>query len=214
MALISPSILSADFARLGEDIKDVCDKGTDYLHIDVMDGLFVPNITFGATVMKSLNSIATVPYDVHLMIVEPDRYIEEFVTDNTEFITVHYEACDDLSSTLKHIRSLGVKAGVSIRPGTDVSVLDPFLGELDMILIMSVEPGFGGQKFIPSAVDKIAYLDSRRKSDGYEYLIEVDGGVYASNSHLVKDVGIDIIVAGSAVFKAEDRAAEIAGIKA
>lgn len=213
MAQIAPSILSADFARLGEDVKDVCDRGIDYLHIDVMDGAFVPNISFGAGVMKSLNGIATVPYDVHLMIEKPDRYLEDFVTDNTEFITVHYEACDDLASTLEHIHSLGVKAGVSIKPGTDPCVLDSFLKDIDLILVMSVEPGFGGQKFMDNSIPKIEYY-SKKKEEGYSYLIEVDGGIGAKNAHLVKNAGVDIIVAGSAVFKASDRSAEIDGIKA
>lgn len=213
MAQIAPSILSADFARLGEDVKDVCDRGIDYLHIDVMDGAFVPNISFGAGVMKSLNSTATVPYDVHLMIEKPDRYLEDFMTDNTAFITVHYEACDDLASTLKHIHEIGAKAGVSIKPGTAPEVLDAYLKDIDLILVMSVEPGFGGQKFMDNSIPKIEYY-AKKKSEGYDYIIEVDGGVSAKNAHLVKDAGVDLIVAGSAVFKAEDRTAEIKGIKA
>lgn len=212
MAQISPSILAADFARLGEDVKDVCNRGIDYLHIDVMDGAFVPNISFGPAVMKSLNKVATVPYDVHLMIVEPDRYIENFVTDNTEFITVHYEACDDLKKTIDHIHSLGCKAGVSIKPNTRAEVLDDYLEDIDLILVMSVEPGFGGQKFMDNSIPKIQYYNS--KKDKYNYIIEVDGGVGSGNAHLVKDAGVDLIVAGSAVFKAADRSAEIAAIKA
>ena len=213
MAKISPSILAADFARLGEDVKDICGRGTDYLHIDVMDGVFVPNISFGAGVMKSLNNISTVPYDVHLMIVEPDRYIENFITDNTEFITVHYEACDDLAYTLKHIREAGAKAGVSIKPGTDPEVLDDYLKDIDQILVMSVEPGFGGQKFMDSSLPKIAYYKAKKEELGLDYVISVDGGIGSSNAHLVRDAGVDLIVAGSAVFKAADRTAEIAAIK-
>lgn len=208
MVQISPSILACDFARLGEDIKDVCGRGIDYLHIDVMDGMFVPNISFGAAVMKSTLSYATVPYDVHLMIEKPDRYIEDFVTPNTEFITVHYEACDDLKSTLDHIHSLGVKAGVSIKPATSPEVLAPYLDDIDLVLVMSVEPGFGGQKFMDSCLPKIKWLSDREHS----YLIEVDGGVGSTNAHLVREAGVDIIVAGSAVFKAADRTAEIKGI--
>ena len=213
MAKIAPSILAADFSRLGEDVTDICNRGIDYLHIDIMDGAFVPNISFGPDVMKSLNSIATAPYDVHLMIVEPDRYIERFITDNTEYITVHYEACDDIGHTIRHIKEAGAKAGVSIKPGTDPEVLDDHLQDLDLILVMSVEPGFGGQKFMESSLDKIAYYKQKRDELGLDYAIEVDGGVGAANAYLVKDAGVDIIVAGSAVFKADDRTAVIRAIQ-
>lgn len=212
-AMISPSILAADFAHLGDDVADVCARGIDYLHVDVMDGAFVPNISFGADVMKSLNGICTVPYDVHLMVEEPARYTDNFVTDNTEFITVHYEACKDLAATIRHIHDAGVKAGVSIKPGTSPEVLDEFLGDIELVLVMSVEPGFGGQKFMPSALDKIKYYSDKKKENGYNYLIEVDGGVGAGNAHIVIEAGVELIVAGSAVFKAEDRTAAIRGIK-
>ena len=211
--MISPSILAADFARLGADVADVQSRGIEYLHIDVMDGAFVPNISFGPDVMKSLNGIASVPYDVHLMIEDPDRYIEKFVTDNTEFITVHYEACSDLSHTLEHIHSLGIKAGVSIKPGTDPEVLDPWLGDIDLILVMSVEPGFGGQKFMENSVPKISYYSSKKAENGYSYIIEVDGGIGPANAHIVRDAGVELIVAGSAVFKAADRTEAIKAIK-
>ena len=211
--MISPSILAADFARLGADVADVQSRGIEYLHIDVMDGAFVPNISFGPDVMKSLNGIAAVPYDVHLMIEDPDRYIEKFVTDNTEFITVHYEACSDLSHTLEHIHSLGIKAGVSIKPGTDPEVLDPWLGDIDLILVMSVEPGFGGQKFMENSVPKISYYSSKKAENGYSYIIEVDGGIGPANAHIVRDAGVELIVAGSAVFKAADRTEAIRAIK-
>ena len=211
--MISPSILAADFARLGADVADVQSRGIEYLHIDVMDGAFVPNISFGPDVMKSLNGIASVPYDVHLMIEDPDRYIEKFVTDNTEFITVHYEACSDLSHTLEHIHSLGIKAGVSIKPGTVPEVLDPWLGDIDLILVMSVEPGFGGQKFMENSVPKISYYSSKKAENGYSYIIEVDGGIGPANAHIVRDAGVELIVAGSAVFKAADRTEAIKAIK-
>ena len=213
MAKIAPSILAADFARLGEDVKDICDRGIDYLHIDVMDGVFVPNISFGADVMKSLDRIAGAPYDVHMMIIEPDRYLERFITDNTEFVTVHYEACDDVGKTIEHIHKAGAKAGVSIKPGTAPEVLDDYLKDIDLILVMSVEPGFGGQKFMDSSLPKIEYYRKKRDEMGYDYVIEVDGGIGSGNAHLVRDAGIDIIVAGSAVFKATDRSAEIKAIK-
>lgn len=213
MAKIAPSILAADFARLGEDVKDICDRGIDYLHIDVMDGVFVPNISFGADVMKSLDRIAGAPYDVHMMIIEPDRYLEKFITDNTEFITVHYEACDDIGKTIEHINKAGAKAGVSIKPGTAPEVLDDYLKDIDLILVMSVEPGFGGQKFMDSSLPKIEYYNKKREELGYSYVIEVDGGIGAGNAHLVRDAGVDVIVAGSAVFRAVDRSAEIKAIK-
>lgn len=213
MAKIAPSILAADFARLGEDVKDICERGIDYVHIDVMDGVFVPNISFGADVMKSLNGIATVPYDVHLMIVEPDRYIDNFITPNTEYITVHYEACDDLAFTLRHIKSSGAKAGVSIKPGTAPEVLDDYLENIDQILVMSVEPGFGGQKFMESCLPKIAYYKAKQDELGLGYVISVDGGIGPANAHLVRDAGVGLIVAGSAVFRADDRTAAIAAIK-
>ena len=212
MAKIAPSILAADYTALGEDVKDICSRGIDYLHIDVMDGLFVPNISFGPDVMKSLNGIAAVPYDVHLMITEPVRYIDRFVTDNTEFITVHYEACSDLAATIKTIKDHGVKAGVSIKPGTAPEVLDEYLKDIDLILVMTVEPGFGGQKFMESQVYKLEYYRNKRAELGLSYEIEVDGGIGSSNSHIVRDAGTDIIVAGSAVFRASDRTAEIRAI--
>ena len=212
-AKISPSILAADFARLGEDVKDICARGIDYLHVDVMDGAFVPNISFGSAVMKSLNSYASVPYDVHLMVEEPLRYIKDFVTDNTEFITVHEEACKDLRGTIKAIHELGIKAGVSIKPATSPEVLLELLPELDMVLVMSVEPRFGAQKFMDSSLPKISYLRDKREELDLSYLIEVDGGISSGNAHLVRDAGVDVIVAGSAVFKAEDRTSEIEGIK-
>lgn len=213
MAQIAPSILSCDFARLGEDVKDVCDIGIDYLHIDVMDGAFVPNISFGSAVMKSLNGIAAAPYDVHLMIENPDNLLEDFVTDNTAFITVHQEACRHLNRTVQHIHSLGVKAGVAINPATPVSVLENILCDVDMVLVMSVNPGFGGQKFIPVALDKIRQLDEIRKTKGYDFLIEVDGGAGAGNAEALRAAGCDIIVAGTAVFKAADRKEAITLIK-
>ena len=210
MAKVAPSILSADFSRLGADVQEICEFGADYIHVDVMDGAFVPNISFGAGVMKSLNNVATIPYDVHLMIEDPDRYIEDFVTPNTEFITVHREACRHLDRTIQHIHSTGVKAGVALNPATPIVMVEDVLDKVDMILIMSVNPGFGGQKFIPRALDKIRRLDEIRKANGYDFVIEVDGGVNLQNCEELKSVGTDILVAGSAVFKAESRKEAIA----
>lgn len=210
MAKVAPSILSADFSKLGADVQEICEFGADYIHVDVMDGAFVPNISFGAGVMKSLNNVATVPYDVHLMIEDPDRYIEDFVTPNTEFITVHQEACRHLDRTIQHIHSTGVKAGVALNPATPIVMVEDVLDKVDMILIMSVNPGFGGQKFIPRALDKIRRLDEIRKANGYDFVIEVDGGVNLQNCEELKSVGTDILVAGSAVFKAESRKEAIA----
>lgn len=210
MAKVAPSILSADFSKLGADVQEICEFGADYIHVDVMDGAFVPNISFGSGVMKSLNNVATIPYDVHLMIEDPDRYIEDFVTPNTEFITVHQEACRHLDRTIQHIHGTGVKAGVALNPATPIVMVEDVLDKVDMILIMSVNPGFGGQKFIPRALDKIRRLDEIRKANGYDFVIEVDGGVNLQNCEELKSVGTDILVAGSAVFKAEDRKEAIA----
>ena len=213
MAKIAPSILAADFAKLGSEVADICKGGCDFIHVDVMDGAFVPNISFGSAVMKSLNGYATAPYDVHLMIENPDQYLEEFVTDNTAYITVHYEACPHICRTLAHIKEHGVKAGVSINPGTPVSCLEAILPFVDMVLVMSVNPGFGGQKFIPETAKKVSQLNKLRKDNGYNFEIEVDGGVSDKNSGLLISCGADILVAGSAVFKHEDRAEAIMRIK-
>ena len=213
MAKIAPSILAADFAKLGSEIADICKGGCDYIHIDIMDGAFVPNISFGSAVMKSLNNYASVPYDVHLMILNPDQYLEEFVTDNTEYITVHYEACPHICRTISHIKEQGVKAGVSINPGTPVSCLEAVLPFVDMVLVMSVNPGFGGQKFIPETAEKVAELNKLRKSKGYSFEIEVDGGISDKNAGLLTSNGADVLVAGSAVFNHDNRAAAIMKIK-
>lgn len=204
MGKLAPSILSADFARLGEQVEQISKAGADYIHIDVMDGHFVPNISFGATVMKGLNKLDTAPYDVHLMIENPDQYVGDFVTDKTEYIVVHQEACTHLHRSLQNIKTFGVKAGVAINPATPFSALECVLSDVDLVLVMSVNPGFGGQKFIPSALDKIRRLDTLRKEEGYHYAIEVDGGITLDNAELVKSAGCDIFVAGSAVFGAAD----------
>ena len=204
MGKLAPSILSADFSKLGEDTVLVSKAGCDYLHIDVMDGHFVPNISFGSAVMKSLDKLDTAPYDVHLMIENPDQYIDDFVTEKTEFIVIHQEAVTHLHRSIQKIKMTGKKAGVALNPATPVSTLECVLEDIDLVLIMSVNPGFGGQKFIPVACEKIKQLDKIRREKNLDYIIEVDGGVTLDNAKMLKDCGVDMFVAGSAVFKADD----------
>lgn len=204
MIKLAPSILSADFSKLGAQVELIGRAGADFVHVDVMDGHFVPNISFGASVMKSLDKVETPPYDVHLMIENPDNYIEDFITSKTEYIVVHQEACVHLHRTIEHIRSLGIKAGVSINPATPVALLSEILPYVDLVLVMSVNPGFGGQKFIENTLDKVRQLDQLRKELGYEYVIEIDGGITLDNVKKVEEAGVDIAVAGSAVFGAKD----------
>ncbi len=204
--LIAPSILSADFGRLGEEIRDVEKAGCDWIHVDVMDGHFVPNLTIGPVVVKWMRKITKLPLDVHLMIDEPAKYLEDFKKAGADWITVHYEACEsDLRAVLEKIKALGLKRGVSVKPGTPAEVLEPFLSDVDLILVMTVEPGFGGQSFMEGAVHKIPYL--RKKFRG---LISVDGGINAENAKKVAaQGGADILVAGTAVFGKPDRAQAI-----
>ena len=201
---LAPSILSADFANLLGDVKKIEEGGADYIHVDVMDGHFVPNISFGAPVMKCLNGKTSLPYDVHLMIENPDAYIKDFVTQQTEFITVHQEACRHLHRTIQNIKAQGIKAGVSINPATPVSTLSCILADVDLVLIMSVNPGFGGQSFIDSTVEKVRELAQIKKEKNLDFAIEIDGGVTLDNAAMLAEAGVEIAVAGSAVFKASD----------
>jgi ribulose-phosphate 3-epimerase len=201
MYKLAPSILSADFARLGEEVEAIEKGGAHLIHVDVMDGHFVPNISFGSTVMKSLIGHTTLPFDVHLMIEAPEKYLKDFVTDQTEYVTVHWEACPKIEEMIEQIHGYGLKAGVSVNPDTDVEVLLPILHKLDMVLVMSVFPGFGGQEFIPVALEKIKTLSALRKEKGLSFDIEVDGGITLQNIHPVLEAGANIIVAGSSVFK-------------
>ena len=204
MKRLAPSVLSADFSKLGEDVKTIEDAGAHLIHVDAMDGHFVPNITIGPAVMKSLVRWTSMPFDVHLMISDPDKYAPLFVTPQTEFITVHAEACTHLHRTLQSIRALGVKAGVALNPATSLSAVEYVADLADLILVMSVNPGFGGQSFIPSALEKVQRLADLRAEKGYTFEIEIDGGVGLGNIAEVSAAGVDIAVAGSAVYGAED----------
>lgn len=204
MVRLAPSLLSADFSQLGNEVKRVETAGAHLLHIDVMDGHFVPNISFGATVMKSLLGKTKMPFDVHLMIERPDDYIKDFITDQTEFIIVHEEACTHLHRTLQYIKSLGVKAGVSLNPATTLRTLDYVFEDVDLVLVMSVNPGFGGQSFIEPVMGKIEALKSIKDAHKLDFEIEVDGGINMDNVSKIVDAGASIIVAGSAIFGAKD----------
>jgi ribulose-phosphate 3-epimerase len=209
--LIAPSILSADFAKLGEDIESV--SNADWIHVDVMDGRFVPNITIGPLVVKALKPITDLPLDVHLMIVEPDNYVEEFAKAGADWITVHAEACAHLDRSIQHIKSTGAKAGVALNPHTPDSILDYVLEELDLVLVMSVNPGFGGQSLIERVFPKIERIAKRIDQLGLDTLIEVDGGVKLHNAQQFVNAGANVLVSGSGVFGASDRKAAIDGLR-
>jgi len=203
MNILAPSILAADFSRLGEEVKKVGDAGAQYIHLDVMDGAFVPNISFGIPVIEAIRKVSDRIFDAHLMVEDPDRYVEAFVRCGADIITVHAEATRHLHRTLEHISSLGVKAGVALNPATPVSVLAHVLDNVDMILIMSVNPGFGGQKFIPQCLEKIRELKCFLKERGKEIDIQVDGGITLDNLAEILDAGANIIVAGSSVYRGD-----------
>ena len=209
MVEIAPSILAADFARLGEQVEAVKRGGASMIHVDVMDGRFVPNITIGAPVVRSLRAATDLCLDCHLMIEEPDRYVPEFIEAGAGMVSVHQEACPHLDRSLRLIREHGAMAGVVINPATPVHTLDDVLELADFILVMSVNPGFGGQKFLPHTLDKIRRLDQSRRERGLEYRIEIDGGVTLDNLARIVQAGCDIVVAGSSVFGTPDPAAAV-----
>jgi len=213
MKKIAPSILSADFSRLGEEIKAIEAAGADYVHIDVMDGQFVPNITIGPLIVEAARRVTTLPLDVHLMIADPDRYIQSFAEAGADIIVVHAEATNHLHRTVQLIRSLGKRAGVSLNPATPLSQLDYVLEDLDLVLLMTVNPGFGGQSFIESCIPKIQTLRATMDRRGIEAELEVDGGVKIDNIARIAHAGADVFVAGSAVFNSPDYAATIAELK-
>ena len=213
MTKIAPSILASNFAKLGEEIQDVEKGGADYIHVDVMDGHYVPNISIGPMIVEAIRPVTKLPLDVHLMIDNPDQYIEEFAKAGSDIITVHQEACAHLHRTIQLIKSHGVKAGVVINPGTPADMIKPILGEVDLVLLMTVNPGFGGQSFISSVLPKVQQIADWRTDMGLDFEIEIDGGVNTETAKLCTDAGADVLVAGSAVFKKEDRREAIEAIR-
>ena len=212
-SLIAPSILAADFANLQQDVELVNNSQADWFHIDIMDGVFVPNISFGMPVLKAITKHAKKTLDVHLMIVEPERYIKTFAELGSDILTVHFEACKDLAPTIRAIKGEGMKAGVAINPDTIVTVLEPFIAEIDLVCLMSVHPGFGGQSFIEGTYEKIQQLKALIHKKGAATKIEVDGGVNAANTKKLNNLGADVLVVGSFVFKSEDPSTTIAHLK-
>lgn len=214
MRLIAPSILSADFSCLGQEIRAVEEAGADWIHIDVMDGHFVPNITMGPLVVEAVRRSTPLPVDVHLMIENPDQYIDEFSRAGADYISVQVEACVHLHRTIQHIKEQDVKAGAVLNPATPLAVLDDLLPDLDYILVMTVNPGFGGQKFIRNTLDKISRLKAMLQARGLETLVQVDGGVNADTVQVIARSGADVFVAGSAVFNSRDYREAIKALKA
>ena len=210
---IAPSLLAADFGNLQRDVEMVNTSVADWHHIDVMDGVFVPNISYGMPVVKAIKKYATKPLDVHLMIIDPDRYIQTFAELGAEILTVHYEACTHLHRTLQAIKAAGMKAGVALNPHTNIKLLEDVINDIDVVLIMSVNPGFGGQSFIENTYTKIKALKDLIVKKGASTLIEIDGGVSSSNAKSLKDAGADVLVAGSFVFKSSNPTETIKELK-
>lgn len=198
--ILSPSILAADFARLGEQIKEVDEAGAQYLHIDVMDGVFVPSISFGMPVIKTIRKVTDRIFDVHLMIVEPERYVKEFKECGADSITFHLEATEDADETIDMIRGLGCRVGMSIKPKTPVEAVRKYLNKLDMLLVMTVEPGFGGQKYIPESTERIRQVQKMADEMGLDLDVQVDGGITLDNAKIALEAGANVIVAGSSIF--------------
>jgi ribulose-phosphate 3-epimerase len=211
--LIAPSILSCDFAHVGRDVEMVCRAGADWLHVDVMDGMYVPNMSFGLPVVAAMKRHSTIPLDVHLMIDQPERYLADFRNAGADIITIHPEACVHLHAAIQQIHKLGAKAGAAINPATPVSALEEVIADLDVVCLMSVNPGWGGQQFIPGSLAKIGKLRKLIEESGSKALIEVDGGVKLDNGQQVLDAGVDVLVSGSGIFGQENPEAAIARFK-
>jgi ribulose-phosphate 3-epimerase len=211
---IAPSVLAADFANLQKEVEMLNSSQADFIHIDIMDGVFVPNISFGLPVTEAIHKYASKPLDVHLMIVEPDRYLEAFKKAGAEIISVHYEACPHLHRTLQHIKDLGCRSGVALNPHTPVELLEDVLEDIDLVCMMSVNPGFGGQKFIERTYEKVRKLRKMAQQRGLDLMIEIDGGVNQSNAPLLVEAGADVLVAGSFVFNSDNPLATIKSLKA
>lgn len=213
MVKVAPSILAADFTKLGEEIQAVEKAGADWIHIDVMDGHFVPNITVGPFIVEAVNRVTDLPLDVHLMIENPDHYIPKFVEAGADVLTVHIENCPHLHRTIQHIKSFGIKAGVVVNPATSLSLLEEILGDIDLVLLMSVNPGFGGQKFIPAVIDKIEYLREILEKSGSDVEVQVDGGIKVDNAAEIVSAGTDILVVGSGIFSTDNYKSTIMKLK-